>query len=199
MEIKEALDCYIRRGFGSMTKNDFEVWIFNELLKGDLKSKSNYEISRVLQIPESKVKRLRYEADLRYSSIDDTERRLYEILNQCLTTAHIKDNGNDVQVQFAIEDRTVRKHLEFKLKQYGDFVDSSFNSEIISVRSDGLKRLYESTLQGQAEFKVFEERLKANPDKKGGTFKEFLKGLATGIGSGSASAAVNLSLHHLLS
>ena len=56
--MQDFIDNYLKRGFGSMNKNDFEVMIMHELLQGKLKGKSNYEISRELRVPESKVKRL---------------------------------------------------------------------------------------------------------------------------------------------
>ena len=77
--IKEV---YLERGFGTMNKNDFEVFIFNEIVKDpqgilefskkDKDDKplkpSNYDLSILLKIPESKVKRLAYEADLKYGA-----------------------------------------------------------------------------------------------------------------------------------
>ena len=51
-----------------MNKNDFEVFIFNEYRKRG--RKSNREMSLELKIPESKVKRLAYEADLKYGYTD---------------------------------------------------------------------------------------------------------------------------------
>lgn len=48
------IDEYVNRGFGSMNKNDLEVWIFDYLLQGRLTGMSNYEISVELRIPESK-------------------------------------------------------------------------------------------------------------------------------------------------
>ena len=47
------IQAYLNRGFGSMTKTDFEVMIFAELLQTSLLKKSNYEISIDLRIPES--------------------------------------------------------------------------------------------------------------------------------------------------
>ena len=34
--LEKILDSYVKRDFGSMTKNDFEVWIFHQLLNGEL-------------------------------------------------------------------------------------------------------------------------------------------------------------------
>ena len=61
MKLEEMIHAYLERGFGSMTKNDFEVWIFNYLLQNELQGKSDNAISRELRIPSAKVKRLRYE------------------------------------------------------------------------------------------------------------------------------------------
>ena len=197
--INEAIDLYIERGFGSMNKNDFEVWIFNQLLQGRLKGKSNYEISRELNLPESKVKRLRYEADLKYSSEQEIENRLYEILNQTLSKAYLKVIGKDVQIQFIIEDLSVRKFLDYKLKKNGFFSDSSFNSEIVSVRSEGLKFLYECTPNGKRDFEIFEKADKAKSGNKGPNwFVECLKSLVNGFCTGIGSATVNLSITGLM-
>ena len=194
-----AIDQYLSRGFGSMNKNDFEVWIFNQLLQGRLKGKSNYEISRELNLPESKVKRLRYEADLKYASDQDIENRLYEILNQALSKAYLKVIGKDVQIQFIIEDLSVRKFLDYKLKKNGFFSDSSFNSEIVSVRSEGLKFLYECTPNGKSAFEIFEKAVKAKSGEKGpGWFLECLKSLANGFGNGIGAATGNLSMAGLM-
>lgn len=124
--------------------------------------KSNYEISRDLNIPENKVKRLRYEADLKYSSIDEIEKRLYNLLNESLKNAYVKEIGKDVQIQFIIEDLSVRKYLDHFLKKKGHFSDSSFNSEIVSVRSEGLKFLLGQTPEGKKELQTLEKLEKIN-------------------------------------
>ena len=72
-DLKSAIEAYLQRGFGSMNKNDFEVWIFNELLKTKLAGLSNYAISVELKLPEQKVKRLKYEATLRYGNTSDEQ------------------------------------------------------------------------------------------------------------------------------
>ena len=65
-QLQILIDQYIERGFGSMNKNDFEVFIFGQMLEmPSYKGKTNYELSLLLRIPESKIKRLRYESSLR--------------------------------------------------------------------------------------------------------------------------------------
>lgn len=46
--VSDAIQAYLNRGFGTMTKNDFEIWIFHLLLCGQLHGKTNREISVAL-------------------------------------------------------------------------------------------------------------------------------------------------------
>jgi hypothetical protein len=51
------LSDYLSRGFGSMNKNDLEVWVFNQLLQDPNKQNySDYDFSIELRIPQTKVK-----------------------------------------------------------------------------------------------------------------------------------------------
>ena len=84
----DFVEWYLGRGSGSMNKNDFEVWIFNYLLKTKCYEMSNYEVSVWLKIPESKVKRLRYEAELRFSTANEDERK--EQLAEKIRCAHFE-------------------------------------------------------------------------------------------------------------
>lgn len=50
-----------------MNKNDFEVYIFNQIITDpNYAGKNDYELSIELAIPQTKVKRLRYESNLKY-------------------------------------------------------------------------------------------------------------------------------------
>ena len=95
-DMYQVIESYInKRGFGSMNKNDFEVYIFSWLVLNhkDYQTASDNEISRMLKIPESKVKRLRYEAELKYGSND--EKTLWEKLKRCLLLANYRKGTND--------------------------------------------------------------------------------------------------------
>lgn len=134
-EFKTFLSQYLERGFGSMNKTDFEVWIFHYLMNHDLKGMSNYAISIKLRINETKVKRLRYEAELKYNAADSLAN--YHRVCELLTHVHFKKGGK--QIQFAVEDLYLRKYLDSTLKSGGRFSDSSFNSEIVSLDYDDLE------------------------------------------------------------
>ena len=40
--LKTVIDQYLARGFGTMNKNGFEVWMFHYLMQHQLQGKSNY-------------------------------------------------------------------------------------------------------------------------------------------------------------
>ena len=126
-----------------MNKNDFEVWIFYFLLHNQLKGMGNYDISLELRIPESKVKRLKYEAELKYGSPQKVSEYKDE-LNVVLSKAVFKKDGESIQ--FVIEDIHLRRYLDSVLKKDGRFSNTSFNTEIVSVSIEDfeflIKRLW---------------------------------------------------------
>lgn len=123
-----------------MNKNDFEVFIFNELLKTDdnCNNRSDFYISRYLRIPESKVKRLRYEANLVYSSdsvneVDSFKDDFYKILKD-----RVYKTVGEEKIQFSITDKMLRLYLDDKLESFGSYADSSFNSNIVTITASDL-------------------------------------------------------------
>ena len=117
--------CFER--FGSMNKNDYEVELMHLLLENDFAGKSDYFISTQLQIPVSKVKRLRYEADLKHPKGAEDYKQLFL---QTLQTASFKEDGH--LIQFAIHDKSLREYLSSQLEAAGSYYDTSFNEIIIS-------------------------------------------------------------------
>ena len=65
--VGDFLEEYLSDGLGAKTKGEIDILVVNLLMKyGDLSPKSNQELSILLQATESKIKRLRYEARLKY-------------------------------------------------------------------------------------------------------------------------------------
>ncbi len=157
--LKDAISKYLERGFGSMNKNDFEVWIFHYLTTHQLQGKTNYEISIELRMPETKVKRLRYEAELKYAEAKPLDN--YHRICKLLQNVRFKKDGNSIQ--FTIEDLYLRKYLDSVLKTGGRFSDSSFNSEIVSMNYDDLEFFLTSVPE---EKKQLENLLKEARQKK---------------------------------
>lgn len=132
--MKEYISGYINRGFGSMNKNDFEVFIFDWLLKNDKRctDSTDFMISQYLKIPESKVKRLRYEAQLKYGVSYDYK----EELCKALKNAKCQEGTNEGKISFAISDKVLKQYLEDILEKDGRFFDSSFNANIVTMSAN---------------------------------------------------------------
>lgn len=160
--LADVIQEYVNRGFGSMNKNDFEVWIFNYLLQNNLNGKSNFDISVELGIPETKVKRLRYEASLKYGNPKDINQYNAKF-HALLSNVNLKKRGSDSIIQFAVEDIQLRKYLDSILKRKGRFADTSFNTEVVSITLDDLAILLDETCS-QAEKDKFIKKAKGNTD-----------------------------------
>lgn len=129
---------YLDRGFGTMNKNDFEVLFFYLLQTyGDLKGKSNFSLAKELEVSEAKIKRLSYEADLKYKKESDEDLR--ERFLALLGKAKLQKDGSGIR--FVVEDKYLRSSIYEDLKSDGSFLDYSFNSEIVTIQKDALIRL----------------------------------------------------------
>ena len=187
--VDQIINDYLNRGFGTMTKNDFEVWIFNYLLQNRPPNTSNYDFSVELRIPESKVKRLRYEASLKYGNPTDTV-QYNEAFQKLLANVNLKKGSKNV-IQFAVEDMQLRKYLDSILKKKGRFADTSFNSEVVSITIDDLAILLDATSSEEQKKELLRKANENGPfidiaKKALGKIveKALEKGVATGIGIG---------------
>lgn len=127
--IGSYVDDYLQRGFGSMNKNDFEVFIFSWLTSfGSCQDKTDYAISCELKIPESKVKRLRYEAGLRYGTANESD--YWQQLRKALKSAQYRSTGNG-GLRLSIPDKQLRLFLKDQLQHDNRFFDSSFAENVV--------------------------------------------------------------------
>lgn len=148
--MKKIIESYLERGFGSMNKNDFEVYIFSWLIQkhSDYKNASDNEISRKLKIPESKIKRLRYEAELRYGN-NDTD-VLWQKLRNYLSIVNYRKEEDNV-LRFSISYKQVRLFLKDQLQAENRFCDSSFSENIVVISVDDLLYLLDNGVVSKEE------------------------------------------------
>lgn len=147
--LEDKLYNYLYSNFGSKNKNDFEVLLFRALLEDEnFYGKSDFEKCKVLHITESKLKKLKYEADLLFNPIQtDLETNLI----QALKTATFK--GNTTLLQFVVRDKYLKFYLEDILLKSDRFSDSSFNSNIVIVDFVDLITIYNSFEKGKDDIK----------------------------------------------
>ena len=173
--------CFAR--FGSMNKNDYEVALFHLLQENGYSDKSDHFMSKLLQIPESKVKRLRYEVNLVYPKTDDEyKKEFYDLLNR--QSYKITHNN---KIQFAVNDKMLRLYLNDKLDEVGSFSDSSFNSNIVTISAMDLLVLLSDFEHEDDVIKHVKNEIKNNRMMLPRSFSEktmdFLVATAKDIGS----------------
>ena len=93
----------------------------------------------------------------------------------------------DEKIILSIEDISLRKFINFKLKKNGKFSDTSFNSEIIIIRSKDFAELLKELYYTQNELKQINDKIdKINESlSKKITFKDVI------------SVFINASVAHL--
>ena len=200
--MKNFINEYLAKGFGSMNKNAFEVFIFNEIMKNpheileiDPKMKlSNYDISLNLKIPETKVKRLAYEADLVYGG-NNRETECRKKLLQAIEKVKFKcDKKENTKVSFVIEEFSVRKYLEHKLKQKGTFIDFATNNEVVIVSIEDFSELIKDLYSREEQKAICEKLKKAST----ANFKDVLTEILNSVAKKEVGNVIALSSKYLI-
>lgn len=132
------IEKYFETGFGSLNKSDFEILLFHSLSQGEIANKTAYEVSRLLRIPVEKVKKLRYNADLKYE--DDEELARYQQLETILGKAVFYDNDDSISV--SVPDKNVREFIQHILSQKGRSADYSNNEDIMILTYSDIENIY---------------------------------------------------------
>lgn len=178
---------YLKDGFGASTKRATELHLFHLLDRfGRLDEHDNVAISRLLQITESRVKSLRYEGKLRFPP--DEEKYIERRILWCLARSVFDLESK--RIRFIVEDPYVRKELSARSKRIGGVPDTSFNSEIVTLRVDQLVALIKQ-LYGEPTGKNFEKQFEklAKADAKV-SFAEVRKAVVLGAAKAFGAGVV---------
>lgn len=194
---KEFLKNYLKLGLGSMPKSDIDALVMHLLEmngldgSGPLAIYSNQTVSERLKAPVSKIKKLRYDAALKFGGrIED---QAMGRLLAALSKASIEPG--DEKICLIIEDSLAKNWLQGQLKINQHIFDHSFNTEIIKVSALGLFQVLESVFDKE-ELDKFKTGYEAAKKKKTtearikafkGVAKKFAEGAAKAAGQGVVS------------
>lgn len=193
---QEFLDNYLKFGLGSLPKSDIDALVMHLLDRhgyagyGPLATRHNQEVSEILKTPVSKVKKLRYEAALKFG--ESIEEQAKGRLLAALSQATLEIGEKKETINLIIEDSLAKNWLQGQLKSQQLIFDHSFNTEIIKVPAEGLFSVLE-TIFSKEELDKFRRAYEAAKKKKTAearrkAFKEaaekFAQGAAKQAGSG---------------
>ena len=133
---------YLANGMGAMPKREFDILMMNLFLTyGGIEGRGNQDLSILLQTPEATIKRLRYEARLKYPPNEDYVKKEFLIVlyrSQFDFDKRDETNIYKMKISFIMEDDYLRHEIQGRLKAKGMFADTSFNSEIVKIECGSL-------------------------------------------------------------
>ncbi|MDP1715753.1 MAG: hypothetical protein Q8L41_13510 [Anaerolineales bacterium] len=189
--VDELLGEYLKNGMGALSKREVDILIMYLLGKyGDLVTLSNHELSIRLQMTETHVKNLRYEAHLKYPPVEEK----YVEIQFLLVLARSVFDAEKEKINFVLEDEYLRHAIQGRLKARGMFADSSFNTEIIKIDHTALEKLIRE-MYGKKVADQFQKGFSRLLKKEAGMdfqslLKTFVKSAVNSLGSAVGPLAI---------
>jgi hypothetical protein len=141
----ELLNFFLDKGLGSVSKYETDIFIFyiiEKYQKQKGKKLSNFELSSLLKISERKIKNLKLEVGIRYSSNEeDDELSSWLKLLELISEGFLEFESAE-KIILTIEDPYLLRFIEHNLKiSKQPSTDYSFNSERVKLKVSSLKIL----------------------------------------------------------
>jgi hypothetical protein len=187
----EFLDSYLKLGLGSMPKTDIDALVMFLLDKHGLRSSgplarlSNQAASELLKTPVARIKKLRYEAALKFGG--RAEDQAMGKLLAALAYATLELQGD--KICLIVEDTLAKNWLQGQLKAHQQIFDHPFSAEIVRVSAEGLFRVLDSTFD-KAELAALKEgHERAKQAKSASERNKLFKTVARKFAEGAAKAS----------
>jgi hypothetical protein len=177
------LTTYLSPAFGSLTKREVDILIFNVLEKiGYIEENPTlYSLVKKLRVTRSKARYLLYERELRRLGEKDLDKKVLEILKHPL----IQKQGELFVLE--IENPLVIDHLRAKVQLLGYASDGSFSPSLVKLSDSAIIALLDDLLEEKTKVGVRKEFVKAGlPDK---SFQGILKDILKALGKKAADEA----------
>lgn len=142
---EEFLDRFLEHGFGTMPKREMEILIFH-LLQNEttiFDDLDNYGIANLLKLSENRIKSYQSEVALKHKQIG-LEKALLRIASLIFIEHKIKPTFKDDEIHFGLEDTALLRQLKYAVKLEGHISDSSFNPEIVRIKTHVFIRIFTS-------------------------------------------------------
>ncbi len=167
----DLFEMYLKNSFGSLNKTELEE-LFIELLRrhSNLREMSNFEISINLHIPESKVRNMLYQSQLKYVDFSVQEIRQNLFYQLWSGFFEVLEDG---RIYITIENKYIKQAVEAIVKGKGMTPIGTFNKETLILTTDGFSELIPE-LFAPEEIKLINEELKV---KKCSSFSKAIKSL----------------------
>ncbi len=129
----EALDfimsnCF-KSGFGALSKTDIDLILFTAILKySDDNKKSDFELSKYLQITQQRIRNLREKASVKYPTLTRSE-AIDEFLEKCEFS-----KVEETYIDIPINNIVIKNEIEAMLDDANILLHSQLNPKIFRLR-----------------------------------------------------------------
>ncbi len=145
-QLENFLDKYTNPAFGSLTKKEIDLLVFEMMIKLGVLTDNMYENQLKLKLTSSKLRSLFYDIELRKHDKHKLDNEVIELLKKPL----VIKSGDAFKLE--IENPLLKDHIKNRIKSLGHLTDGSFSADII-------------TLSDKAYFALIEEMI-SDDDKK---------------------------------
>lgn len=177
---------YSNPSFGSMSKHDIDLLLFESMVNIGLISKNPtiYSVMRDLKVTRAKARNLIYEYQLRKV---ENEEELGKQLCDILKTPLLSRESNNVWLE--IDNPYLIDFVRNELKQLGFVTDGSFHAELVKLSVEAFSGLYEKMLPNERKKDIKKQlvNLGIKPDT---SLKTVLPHLIKGVGKTMAKTAM---------
>lgn len=184
--LANMVDRYCVPSFGSMSKHDIDLLMFDSMVKMGVISDNPtiYDVMKDLKVTRSKARTLIYEFQLRKIEDDDQLRsQLRKLMKTPLMSTMSKNVCLEVDNPYLVD------FIRNELKRLGYITDGSFHTELVKMSTEAFASLYESILSevSKREIKNKLVELGVKPDT---SLKNLLPHLMAGVAKTMATAAM---------
>lgn len=126
---------YFKNGFGALGKGDIDLIFYHALTQfGNLNEhqKTDYELSKMLQITQSRVRSLKVKQGLKYAPMDTQS--VQEVFLEKAQFARLEEDGKRISIP--VYDPNVFIELEHLIESQNGYVEVQLNPKIFTVRID---------------------------------------------------------------
>ncbi|MBD3383984.1 hypothetical protein GF407_03570 [candidate division KSB1 bacterium] len=123
---------YFKAGFGTLNKSEVDLLFFSALMKyGELEDTSDYAMSKLLQITQTRVRNFKVKDGLKYSPI-----RQEKVEKEFLQKAEYARVEDDEKISIPIYDPNIYIELENLIEREKGYVEAQLNPKIFTIRID---------------------------------------------------------------
>lgn len=184
--LANMVDRYCVPSFGSMSKHDIDLLMFDSMVKMGVISDNPtiYDVMKDLKVTRSKARTLIYEFQLRKIEDDDQLRsQLRKLMKTPLMSTMSKNVCLEVDNPYLVD------FIRNELKRLGYITDGSFHTELVKMSTEAFASLYESILSEVSKREIKDKLVKlgVKPDT---SLKNLLPHLMVGIAKTMATATM---------